>query len=312
MINRMIVFLLFAVATLPVCAAERARPEFTFGLVADVQYQDSPIGGTRDYRRALAKLEKCVADFNSKDLAFVVQLGDLVNGRFYSFDAVVARYNRLRAPRYHVLGNHDFYFEANDKSSVLRKLGMKARYYDFVQGSWRFIVLDGNDVGFLANARTLEKYYEESEAIDRAKYAEAAEMVRGLIREKRRNAQYWNGGISKTQIGWLKSRLELATRLGQRVVIFCHYPILPEGTECNLWNDDEVLQAIKPFGCVKAWINGHNHLGSYVERDGVHYLTLEGMVETSDTTAYATVEVYDDHLQLVGTGRTASRRMDLK
>ena len=38
-------------------------------------------------------------------------------------------------------------------------------------------------------------------------------------------------------------------------------------------------------------------------KDGIHYLTVQGMVETEDTTAYAVVHVDDDRLDVDGRGR---------
>jgi len=58
-----------------------------------------------------------------------------------------------------------------------------------------------------------------------------------------------------------------------------------------------------------AWFNGHNHAGAFGERHGVPFLTLHGMVETADTTAFATAQVLADRIVLTGHGREPSREM---
>ena len=70
-----------------------------------------------------------------------------------------------------------------------------------------------------------------------------------------------------------------------------------------LWNAPEVVDTISPFaGTLVAWINGHNHAGAYAEHDGIHFLTLNGMLDTK-TNAYAVIEVHKDALEVKGRGR---------
>lgn len=85
-----------------------AKPEFAFGVLTDVQYCDCDPRDGIYYRNALAKFEECVHEFNSKDLSFVIQLGDIIEKDFASFDQVLPIYEQLVMRKYHVLGNHDF------------------------------------------------------------------------------------------------------------------------------------------------------------------------------------------------------------
>lgn len=55
------------------------RPTLSFGLVADPQYADVDPAGTRFYRQSIGKLTEAVAHFNGCDLAFGVNLGDLID-----------------------------------------------------------------------------------------------------------------------------------------------------------------------------------------------------------------------------------------
>ena len=52
---------------------------------------------------------------------------------------------------------------------------------------------------------------------------------------------------------------------------------------------------------------GHNHAGAFGLRDGVPFITLQGMVETEQTNAYAMAHLYSDRIQLVGQGCEPSR-----
>jgi hypothetical protein len=57
-------------------------------------------------------------------------------------------------------------------------------------------------------------------------------------------------------------------------------------------------------------MNGHNHAGNYGEKNGVHYLTLKGMVNT-DTTSYAVVGLSETQVKISGCGREVSRKLSL-
>jgi hypothetical protein len=65
------------------------------------------------------------------------------------------------------------------------------------------------------------------------------------------------------------------------------------------------------FSCVKAYINGHNHKGKYGQKNGIHYLTLKGMVET-ETNAYSIIGVHQGKLKVTGYGREPDRNLLLK
>ena len=286
-------------------------PEFVIGLVADVQYAHAPSSGTRHYRQSLSKLEECVHKLNGKAVAFTIQLGDFIDRDWASFDRVLAIYNRLQMPHYHVLGNHDFQVEKEDKRRVFKKLGLEQGYYDFTHRSWRVVVLDGNDVGFVANTKDARRYTEEGAAIDPARYREAAAWVESLKRQNLPNAHPYNGAIGRVQLAWLNWTLAKATQAGERVIVCCHFPVVPTPFALNLWNDLEVIQTLETHDCVAAYLCGHHHEGNYAFRNGIHYLTLPGMVETADTNAYGLLEVYPDRLQLNGYGRVPSRIMRL-
>ena len=115
---------------LPAAEPKPGSPLFRFGAVADCQYC-SKTSLIRKYNLSPQKLTECVEHYNKPDLAFVVHLGDFIDRDFESFAKERPIYNRLKAPHYHVLGNHDFSVADDKKALVPAQLGLKKRYYDF-------------------------------------------------------------------------------------------------------------------------------------------------------------------------------------
>ena len=124
------------------------------------------------YRESRDKLADCVQQFNQMELAFVVDLGDLIDRDFGSFREVLPIYNRLKWPHHHVLGNHDFSVEADRIDEVPGRIGLPHRYYAFHHQSWRFIVLDGNDISLFGRPH------------DSTEYREAEQMYESLRRRR--------------------------------------------------------------------------------------------------------------------------------
>ena len=108
----------------------------------------------------------------------------------------------------------------------------------------------------------------------------------------------------------MRKILETAEAKGEKVILYCHFPVYPADPH-NLWNAKEVISILEEFSCVKAYINGHNHQGKYGQKDGIHYLTLKGMVETEDN-AYSIISVHQDELKVKGYGREADRVLQIR
>jgi len=56
---------------------------------------------------------------------------------------------------------------------------------------------------------------------------------------------------------------------------------------------------------------GHDHRGGYAVKNGIHYLTVHGMVETEDSTSYAVVHVDGERLEIDGRGRQPDQVLEL-
>ena len=260
-----------------------------FGVIADCQYSNYDSANHRMYRLSEKKLSEAVTEFNSQDLDFVIHLGDFIDKDYESFDVVAPIYNQLNAPHYHVLGNHDFAVADDKKDSVTKRLGMSAKYYDFTVDNWRFIVLDGNDISFYAYPEGSKEYAQSEQYYEK----------NGI------EAPKWDGAIGNEQLAWLQQTIENTAKEKQKVIVFCHFPVYPEGRHC-LWNQKEVVDLLEKYDNVKAYMNGHKHTGDYAEKEGKHYINFIGMVDTYQT-AFSVVTLTDNSIEIKGYGREKDR-----
>ena len=284
-----------AAASIPNSGFADDAPLYSVGLIADAQYVDADPGGIRHYRNSIQKLGTAVKSINEAEVDFSIHLGDLIDRKFASFDDILEPLRGLKTPVHQILGNHDFSVDEDDKPKVAEKMGIKNPYYAFSKNGLRFIFLDGTEISTFA------------QPVGSAIHEEASEMLAEFKAKKRKSAHSWNATIGPKQLAWLEVQLKEAKTAGEKAIISCHYPILPDNSH-NLWNDQEVLTVIDKFsGTVIAWFNGHNHAGNYAERNGVHYVTVQGMVDTPDTNAFGVIDVFSNALKISGSGRVPDR-----
>jgi len=275
------------------------EPILKIGLVADPQYANKPTNGIRYYKESLWKLEEAIDTFNYKNVDFVQSLGDIIDDEWDSYDSILPIYNKLNPDieSYQLLGNHDFSVESTHLSELLEKLSMPYYYYSYSKKGWRFIVLDATDYSYFSNPlhnhdiKKVNSYYENT--------------------EEESNKQSWNCAIGKEQQNWLKQELDSADSLNQKVILFSHLPIRPKGNSHNLWNDYEIVDIIENSANVVAFINGHNHSGGYVLINGIHYITIFGMVDTM-VSSYGILEIHKDNLVLRGYGNQQTLHLNIK
>lgn len=98
----------------------------------------------------------------------------------------------------------------------------------------------------------------------------------------------------------------------ESLIVFAgHLPVHPDSTDpiCLAWNYSELLSILQSHRSVVCFMAGHDHDGGY-HRDasGIHYLTLEGVIETPpESNAFGTMHVYADRMVLKGNGRISDR-----
>lgn len=277
--------LLFFAMTLSFVYSQ-SEPILKIGLIADPQYQDKPSmtppnSGERNYRGGLWKTEEAVKTFNYLDVDFVMTLGDVIDGELRSLDSIMPIYNNLKPQidAYFVLGNHDY--DVEDQSQLLDKLFMPDYYYSYVRKGWRFIALNTSDYSFYANPL----HQHDIEVVEA--YSKSV--------EDKPNHFEWNGAIGEEQQKWLKRELKLAEELDQKVILFAHIPLRPLDDIHGVWNNQEIIDIIEDSPNVVAYINGHNHYGDYVKKNGVHYITMNGMIGNPHRNSYAILEIFEDN-----------------
>nr|WP_238381236.1 DPP IV N-terminal domain-containing protein [Mariniblastus fucicola] len=272
-------------------------PSLTFCAAADCQYCDQPTRGKRVYRNGPKHLQACVDHCNKTEgLSYMVHLGDFIDAKFESFARLNPITRELKIPLHHVLGNHDFDVADQKKAEVAATLGLDSRYYFFRYQNWRFIALDGNDISHHGWAK------------DTPEYAQSQAAIKANGWDQKPN---WNGAIGESQMRWLEQQLVAADAAKENVILYCHFPVWPVDEGHDLWNAEEVMSLIEPHQCVKAYINGHNHNGNYAQKNGIHYLTLKGMVENEETT-FANIRLEEDVIVVKGFGAETDRTLKIR
>lgn len=268
---------------------QNARPLITFGVVADVQFADNDPAGNRYYRNSESRLKEAYDSFRRDSVDFAVNLGDLIDKDYSSYTPVMNIIISSGIKTYHVTGNHDYAVENKFKSRLPVLSGHRKGYYSFLKDEFIFIFLNGNEISTYASS-------------NKASVKEGAEYLEMLKSRGAVNAMEWNGGISNTQLTWLKDQLDIASKENRKVVIFCHFPVYPENVH-NLFNYKEVLQLLGKYNNIISWMSGHNHAGNYGNFNMIHFVTFRGMVESADRNSYATVEIYKNKIWIRASGR---------
>lgn len=259
----------------PSTGSDQNQESFTFGVITDIQYADKAPQGPRHYRTSLSRLEECTGELNRYNLAFTIQLGDIIDGNetldqsLADLKQILNACNELDMPLYHVVGNHCL--EAG-KTALALALGMKRFYYAFTvpeAPGWHFIVLDGNDAGY--------------------------------------------GVLGEAQLKWFEAELQQADVRGEQVIVFNHFAAQQRAASNGSMREPQpVLQLIDQHKCVEAYFAGHDHAGGYAYENGVHHITFRGMVEAPETNAYSIIKVSPGTLQVIGFGKEPDRQLSLR
>jgi manganese-dependent ADP-ribose/CDP-alcohol diphosphatase len=272
------------------------EPVLTIGLIADPQYCDCDPLGSRYYRETMWKLPQAIDTMNKYKVDFVMNLGDMIDRYYESYDSVSKHYEKLDMPYYNLLGNHEFE-EVDDelKSTIVSRYGMPGYYYAYSYENWRFLVLDGTELAGYSRY-VHPDLAEEGDSVWNS--------VQGMI-----NGLTWNGGIGKAQQSWLRSEIDDAADSGQNVIMFCHLPVYPDSIDLNLWNKEEIISLLEQYPNIVAYINGHYHQGNYGYKNKIHYYTQAAMLDTPDTNSFGILRIFPRELVIQGFGRVPDRTL---
>ena len=152
-----------------------AAPDFSFGVIADVQWADAPDGSNfaktvlRCYRGAFTQLTKAVDFWNTLPLppSYIAQLGDLIDGinqksnldqSERALGMAVAELARAPAPSVNLVGNHELYnFNRAELAAAAWMRHGDKEFYSFAPAAgWRVLVLDAYQIGLIGYGHDLD------------------------------------------------------------------------------------------------------------------------------------------------------------
>lgn len=185
---------------------------------------------------------------------FIIQLGDLSNGKPESNKKMLTVWNTYSGEKYHVLGNHEFDYATKDE--IVQRQEMPATYYSFDCGDFHFVVLDCNFI------------LKDGKYID---YANANYYISKAFRDL----------INPEQVRWLKEDIRKSNK---KVIIFSHetFDDITINGSNPVPNRMEVRNVINEINNASpeedkkiiACFAGHDHLDHYNQIDGVHFFAV--------------------------------------
>lgn len=325
---------------------------FSFGLITDIQYADIDNGynyqrtSKRYYRKGLACLGNAIANWNSNKVDFVLQLGDMIDGKSHRNNKATKDLKQLRkkCDKFqgyfaHCCGNHELYNISRDEykdsflypkiqtnipisetklktlysSDSLTNANLCAYHFSPHPG-FRFIVLDCYDISPLGREPTDERYMQGMAILEKHnKNDDKNDPPR--VTSKLKYVKY-NGGISQEQLIWLDEVLTYSDSISEKVIISGHISLKAESCSemCVIWNNQDVLDVLYKHESVAAYFSGHDHEmhGYYLDEKGIHHRSFASVIETPPAskggkeTAFAIVNVFADKLEIQGHGEIES------
>lgn len=229
-------------------AGEEAIGNLRLGLISDIHYADLKTAGSRHYRDSLAKVKEAIAKFNASDLDMVICLGDLIDAgksveeEYSHLERVYEEFKQLKVPCQFVLGNHCIY--TLTKEEFLRGVNQESSNDSLKIKGVRLVFLDA------------------CHRKDGVSYG-------------RKNYQWTDTDIPEEQRKWLKKAL---LQDSQPTLVFVHQR-LDVGGNYGVHSAPLVRQILEDSGEVAAVFQGHNHVNEHKIINGVHYVTINAVIE---------------------------------
>jgi len=234
-----------------------AKPIIRFGMISDIHYADREPAGNRFYRQSLSKVKDAVDEMNRQKVDFMIELGDFKDQDAIPNEAHTLKYladiesvfQKFNGPTYHVLCNHDT--DGISKQQFLERVENTGipnteSYYSFTRKGIHFVVLDGD-------------FTKEGKAYDHG------------------NFTWDDASIPAEEMDWLKADLK---RNKLPVIVFIHQ-MLDESKDVKqaVQNAVEVRQILEQAGNILCVIQGHVHEERYNLINGIHYYSVNAVVD---------------------------------
>lgn len=195
---------------------------------------------------------------NENDIAFVIFTGDNIDSPKPEYvGPFVKIINKLHAPYYLVIGNHDVYKNNGlSKKQYLELVHENNPFYFrlkpnyvFKKSGFVFIVVDG-----------------------------AKEVIPGSI-----------GYYKEDTLKWLDK--QLTKYKNRKVVIFQHFPLVSskEISSHRVYNKEDYLKLLDKHDNVISIVAGHLHTNSEVMRNGVYHITSPTLI--GDKPSYKVISI---------------------
>jgi predicted phosphodiesterase len=257
-------------------------------MISDVHYANREPAGTRFYNQSLVKVQEAIDRMNQEKLDFMIELGDFKDQDAVPNEANTLKYlieiesvfHKFKGPTYHVLGNHDT--DGISKQQFLERIENTGipkteSYYSFSLKGIHFVVLDGD-------------FTKDGKAYDHGNFS-------------------WDDSfIPESQINWLKADLKESSL---PVVVFVHQMLGNwRDPKLEIQNAAAVRQILEQSGKVLCVFQGHVHEESYQLINGIHYYSVDAVVDGNGpkNSAYMIVDIYKDRsLKIDGYRRATDR-----
>ena len=259
--------------------APSPRDDIVIGIFTDSHYANRDRRGSRYYRDSSAKLTEFVGAMNKAKPNFAIVLGDFVDkGQTLQAEMAYLKhiegiFRKFKGPRHHVIGNHDV--ATFTKAQFVAGTRMPGPNYSFDSGPIHCIVLDAN-------------------------------YKKDFTPYKAGNFTWKQTYVPPDEQKWLKADLKTAAK---KTVVFIHQTLDDENGPHGVKNSPDVRRILERSGKVLAVFQGHNHGGAYRRINGIHYFTMQAMVEGPGlkNNSYALAQVSVKGVKVKGFVKQASR-----
>ncbi len=241
-------------------------PLVRFGIITDIHFSSDSEPAAAQANAA--ELRAALDCWKHNDVDFLLQLGDLIKGsdtyKNEELRQISAILKQFQGSIRHVIGNHCL---ALPRRELMAALGLQTPFYTFTAKEFRFIVLDGMDL-----------------SVHRKPETEDERRILARVHAQPELHDYC-GAVGTRQKAWLRDELEQAENSGEKVIIICHFPLLPETTDQKhglLWNHHEIAELVSSSPAVMACLSGHYHYGGYALQSDIHFVVLPAFVNRSE------------------------------
>ena len=243
-------------------------------------------------------LQDAVDYFNANtDIEFCAHLGDFWDTNYSNLGIVQPIYESLNADHHYSIGNHEYDdngvlggLNATSQMNLPTILGMPDWYYDFSVFNWRFIIIESYELAPYSADAHPEKQAERDSLLN--EYPGPAST----------------GCLSQDQLDFIDSTIATAHANDENVVLFAHHPLLDANANRNIRNAQSLIDIMESYDNVVAYMNGHAHTSSYLQQNGIHYVTFNDMKFSTPST-FSVIEVKYDTLEIQGFGNETDRTL---